>query len=1485
MSGWRGSYEDPAETVAALVAAFRSSGDATIILDASALAAARSALDTLRPQDLQVPVTPDVLRRLQVLGAFHWARSQLLPDARAQPDLRQALLLYATVQEQDPAAVPAPVSALLRQARQHQPAAHQPAPLRPAVQRPALPRPAPHQPAPHQPAGQQPAAQRPGAHLPAVRRSAPQLPAAQRHSGEDPAALNATAIAMMRQAEATRDYTAAGEAVRLLARAVSLAAPGDPARAEYLSNLGRVYRDLFRRDRDPAMLGHAIASHRQALAATRDGDPARPVRHFNLGNVLTDKHEHAADPEALAEGIRHLRAAVSAVPGESPLRPMFLANAGTALCDASELVEDDAMFAEGAALLREAAATAIRDDPRRSGYLRNLGKVTRTRYLRTSEASARDEAIDAYQRAAAAAVPLDPDRTAYLSAAMALLVMRAEDTRNTADIGQAGHAISEVLALLPADGADRADRARALALQGRVAMLRFELTGDEADLGRAAASYQQAAAMARDPAALGRIQAARADVLWTLYRRTGDLAWLDEALMAARQATGERPPGDTSPTLDSLTLLAMIATEKLRHTGADGLLDEAIAALHRGAALADPQSQPLAWANLAEALWEGSRQRQDRDMLAEAIALLRRSIRSSPPDDPRLADFLSYLCRALTEMFGWDGEQAALDEAISAGRYALTGAQAAGTGQILGLTNLGVALTRRFEHFGDAASLDEAIETLRLAGAESPDNPRERATVLVSLGNALVIRFGRSGAAADLDEGVTALRAAAGQLPAGHTDRPLMLGNLGGALLLSARALADRDAHPPDVPQDTPQDVAPDILMGAPPRGAHRRDTRAADGLDEAVAVLREAADTTPEGYPTRPIYLANLGSALFDRFRLRHDPSDLDAAVAALRQAAASQPGDGQPGDGTLGQQAGYLLSLAHAVGADAIRHGSEAPLAEAITILQAAAGAEAAPTADRVQAAREWADFASIYDLAGAASGYETAVGLLDLLAWRGLRHADQELLLEQFSGVASDAAAAAISAGQPGRAVELLEQGRGVLLAQAIDARAPYDALQRRAPALADRFTAVHDALEEPLRRSQAPLAAAAGDPRRISDRRHAATRERAALLAEIRTLPGFANFLRPPSADRLLRAARLGPVVLINVSRHRCDALALTGDDVRLIELPGLRHSDAGDRVTSFLAALDALPGPLGADPDTAPVLAARRVVDDTLHWSWDVIAGPVLDGLGITGRPAAGGPWPRIWWCPTGLLSFLPLHAAGYHDTLDAPVPATVLDRVASSYTPTVRILLHALREPAGQAGPDTRRALNAPLVVAMPATPGAADLPDSQREADYLAAGNPDGRVLTGPEATRGAVLSAIPQAHWIHFACHGIQDRSQPSRSRLLLHDGPLAIQEIAAIHAEQAELAYLSACETFSGGTTLPDEAITLASAVQLAGYRHVIGAQWPVADGIAPDMARRVYTGIRESGVRDTGMAVHDAVRALRRSWPNAPAIWAPYVHVGP
>ena len=122
--------------------------------------------------------------------------------------------------------------------------------------------------------------------------------------------------------------------------------------------------------------------------------------------------------------------------------------------------------------------------------------------------------------------------------------------------------------------------------------------------------------------------------------------------------------------------------------------------------------------------------------------------------------------------------------------------------------------------------------------------------------------------------------------------------------------------------------------------------------------------------------------------------------------------------------------------------------------------------------------------------------------------------------------------------------------------------------------------------------------------------------------------------------------------------------------------------------------------------------------------------------------------------------------------------------------------------------------------------------------------------MLTGPEATREAVLAALPGARWAHFACHGSADLADPSASRLLLDDhqtAPLTVVDVARLRLDDAELAFLSACSTARPVGRLADEAIHLASAFQLAGYRHVIGTLWPIGDQHAVDIADDIYTAL--------------------------------------
>jgi CHAT domain-containing protein len=198
-----------------------------------------------------------------------------------------------------------------------------------------------------------------------------------------------------------------------------------------------------------------------------------------------------------------------------------------------------------------------------------------------------------------------------------------------------------------------------------------------------------------------------------------------------------------------------------------------------------------------------------------------------------------------------------------------------------------------------------------------------------------------------------------------------------------------------------------------------------------------------------------------------------------------------------------------------------------------------------------------------------------------------------------------------------------------------------------------------------------------------------------------------------------------------------------------------------------------------------------------------------------------------------------------------------------------------------------------PLIIAMPQTPGEADLPDAEGEADDLASRFPARQRLDGPAATHAAVTTAMPDHPWAHFSCHGIQDLTAPSRSGLQLQDQRLTIQQISDLELSGAEFAYLSACDTYRGGRRIPDEGITLASALHLAGYQHVIATMWQISGLTAPDIARRVYDQITKNTggeiTIDAGAAaeaVRAAASALREESPTIPPYYlAAYIHTGP
>lgn len=261
--------------------------------------------------------------------------------------------------------------------------------------------------------------------------------------------------------------------------------------------------------------------------------------------------------------------------------------------------------------------------------------------------------------------------------------------------------------------------------------------------------------------------------------------------------------------------------------------------------------------------------------------------------------------------------------------------------------------------------------------------------------------------------------------------------------------------------------------------------------------------------------------------------------------------------------------------------------------------------------------------------------------------------------------------------------------------------------------------------------------------------------------------------------------------------------------------------------------------------------------------------------------------PRLWWVPTGPLTALPLHAAGPSRTTAGD---GVLDRVVSSYAPTVRSLLHARREMSSHGTRQTG-ARRRPLLVALPRTPNAVNLPGVDEEIAMLTARFPGSQVLTGPRATRATVLAELPQYRWAHFACHAVGAADATSAGHILLHDhrtAALTVTDVARLRLRGAQLAYLSACETHLGPGALADEALHVVGAFHMAGFEHVIGTFWRVDDAVSPTVARHFYDALDNASSDQRhgtpARALHAAVRAQRTRYPETPTLWAAYLHVG-
>ncbi|WP_412538501.1 CHAT domain-containing protein [Longispora sp. K20-0274] len=773
---------------------------------------------------------------------------------------------------------------------------------------------------------------------------------------------------------------------------------------------------------------------------------------------------------------------------------------------------------------------------------------------------------------------------------------------------------------------------------------------------------------------------------------------------------------------------------------------------------------------------------------------------------------------------------------------------------------LAMALVARYELTQDREDLERSIVVARrVVAASDGGGPELRMVALVSLANALQTRYDVHRLGDDMEECVRIRR---------------LTVDLAGRDRFEEWSVADCNLASSLLKRGRSEDVSEaarllEVALHATPERHPERHSRVVNlvvarraqvvaagmaGIDQLRAAIGFMHPFAAEVGPKhRGGVLNNLAQMYTDLYARSGQPEDLDEAVLWHRESARAVA---MP----AGSRHWYMLGKALEIRWR--KRGQHKDAVEAIDAFRQASSNTADLVSRQVESGQLWGELsAEIEDWPAAVEGYETAVSRLPQMAARFVPPAQRRQLLASLPGLAGDACGAALNAGFPDRALAVLEAARGVLWAQRAETRCGTELPVDIPGELAARFAKTRELLNQ-----------SAWDEELTTrvDERMVLTNEWNDVVAAIRAVPGLEQFLSAPTAASLLEVMGERTVVVVNASAWRCDALIIREGRVEVLRLPSVTGAEAVVWTNRYLAALN-------EDSDDM-----EETIASTLAWLWDVIAEPVLNALGID-RPhdADSSDWTRIWWCPTGPLTMLPLHAAGRHCNAGLAAGASVLDRVVSSHTAT----LAALSSTDTSAGRSEGRA----LIVGMPVTPEQEDLAEVEAEIAFVSALLDPSRltVLATDQATVDEVGKAFGAHQFVHYAGHAGQDLMGMTAGGLCLHDGTLSPAHLGALGRPAGQFAFLSACQTAAGVPHLADEVITFAAALQFLGWPNVIATLWYVGDTVSFEIAQAVYTQIAEAGTiapAGSALALHRAVRAARAKYRQWPSQWAFHIHVG-
>ncbi|KAF8961815.1 CHAT domain-containing protein [Flammula alnicola] len=1226
-------------------------------------------------------------------------------------------------------------------------------------------------------------------------------------------------------------------------RALQLARTADPKLVNFMHTSGIIYQERYDAGGMLCDIDRTISLFKYVAQGTPDAHPDIGDRLHILGNALSRRFERTQDPTDISEAISAHQKALRLTPEVHANRPRFLDSLGNALRRRFERMGDLHDISEAVLTHQKSVDLTPEGHPDMPGRLSSLGRAFSSRFERNGNLSDISEALSAHQTA----VRLTPEGHELVPRRLNGLgnsfLSRFERTGDLSDIAEAISVFQRAVQLTPQDHAEMPELLNSL---GNSFFRRFDHKGSLSDIAEAMTIYQKAVRLtpegdANMPRWLNNVGIA----FRRRFELTGDLKDLNEAISAQQKAV-QLAPKDHANTPRWLNSLGNSFLIRFQRTGDLDDISKAIST-HQTAVRLTPEdhaNMPVQLNSLGNSYFRRFERTGDLADISEAISAHRKAVNLTPErhDDKPL--WLNNLGNSLRHRFIRTGNLTDLSEAISAQQKSVHLTPEGHANLPLRLNSLGISFLRRFKRTGDVSDISEAISAHQKAVHLTPEGHAIMAVRLNSLGISFLSRFECTKDISDISDGISALQKSIRLTPKGHPNIPIQLNNLGTSLQRRFERLED------------------------------------VNDISEAISIFQQAVHLTPAGHAYMPGFLNNLGYSFRRRFERTGDLADISEAISAQQKAIQLTPEGHASAPGRLNSLGNSFISRFK-------QTGNPTDVAAANSNYRLAALAVTGPPSLHLHAAQTWAEQSQTIDPPQALEAFTRAIELLSQVAGMEQTIQKRHRNLVDISDLSTAAAAFATSHGRYNKALEWLEHGRCLVWNQINNLRTPLDALRSHNRALADdlsRKMSLQDEVNAHVQLAQ----------------------EWEQLLARVRAIPEFEDFVRPPKCSNILKhIPNSGPVIIINVHGDRCDALALTsGADTPLhVPLQGFSYGKAqklrddlyqyilgrGIRNRGFESDMR------GMQRMSRPNSGIYKILRDL----WNLVVKPVLDVLSISMENPPSDPT-RIWWCATGPLTFLPIHAAGLYGQKDTKLGSCLSDFAISSYIPTVSTLLERVKNL--RKSDETSPRL---LLISVPSTPKFPNLgriPGTTREVEAiqqrLERGAFHSLSLGGDSATIGQVMQEMESHSFVHFACHAAQDLENPLESGFYLHDGQLKLSDIIKKEIPNSDLAFLSACQTGTGDVKLSEEAVHLAAGMLAAGYHGVVATMWSIMDRHGPKIAEDFYGHLIKQGVRDTGEseelssvrgahALHHATQQIRKSLGDSESsllVWIPYVHFG-